>query len=159
MRIVLPAAAAVLAAACGAASVPPPCTPDPAVVESPPGATAGPLTIAADRGTVPRGGTVRVTVTLTGPADVTVSCDGPVSLAVTDASDIHVFAAATPAEPGEPCGEVTLAAAQTAVYEARWDVDPTTPSGLYEVSASVGDLPASTVAVRVSGALPGAPAC
>ena len=154
------AVAAALAAGCGtSATSSSTCTPDAATAATPPRATSGPVTLAADRGAVPRGGTVAFTVTVTGPATVSAPCDAPVSLVVTDASDIHVYSASSPAQPGEPCGDLALGTGQTAVYQVRWDVDPTTPSGSYRVAASVGDLPDADVALAVSGAVPGAPAC
>jgi hypothetical protein len=131
----------------------------PAAPASLPSAVSGPVTLSADAGLAPRGGVVRLTVTVAGPVRVAAPCAAPVSLVVSDPTGIHVFSDAPAAQPGDLCGNLALTTGQSAVFHLRWNVDPTLPSGRYTVAASAGDQPEISVSVEVGGAVAGAPAC
>lgn len=159
MRAALPAALAGLAA-CGSGTATSTGCPPPATTAA--GGTtarAGVISVSADRRVAPRGGRVALAVTATGPARIAAPCTGPVSLVVADASGLHVFAADPPAVRGDPCGDVILAAGQTAAWQLGWDLDPTLPAGTYRLDVGVGDAPPVGLSVEVSGGTAGAPAC
>jgi len=147
---------AVLAGCGGSPSGPGGCTPAaPSLPALPaPVASAGPVSVTADRTRVDAGGTVDFTVTVTGPAHFAAACTGPVQLAVTDAAGLHVFATAPAAPRGTPCGKIILAVGVGARYALQWQPDPTLPRGPYLAVFSAGDLPQVSVRV-ILGAAPG----
>jgi hypothetical protein len=135
-------------AACGDSTpVPPRCTPAPTV--SPATVVAGPLTARTDRGLLPSGGALGVSLDVTGPAGYRAPCASPLQIIVVDKADIHVAAQTAPAPKGTPCGTVTLAAGQTAHYEVIWTADATLPPGQYRVVATLGDQPAIALPVEL----------
>jgi hypothetical protein len=144
--LALAGACAVLAA-CGDSVPAAHCTPAPSA--APPSVVAGPLTARADRGELPAGGTVRVSIDAAGPATFNAPCDQPLQVIVVDSAGLHVAALSAPAPKGTPCGAVTLAAGQTAHYEVLWTADPTLPPGRYSLATMLGDQPALVVQVEL----------
>ncbi|HEY0409946.1 MAG TPA: hypothetical protein VGE42_06710 [Candidatus Dormibacteraeota bacterium] len=141
--------------ACGSAAAPTvhctvPARPDPPS----PSAVAGVVGFAADRGWLVGPGTIAFTATVRGPARFRADCSGPLQVVVSDAADIHVFSAAPPAVKGVPCGVVSLPRGRSAEYELSWRVDPSLPSGPYEVTLVLGDQPPTTLPVRLGRADP-----
>jgi len=133
--------------ACGDSTPAARCTPAPSA--TPAVAVAGPLTARTDAGTVPAGGTVKVSVDAVGPLAFTAPCDAPLQLIVIDSADLHVDALAPPAPKGTPCGPVVLPAGRTAHYELLWTSDETLPPGRYSLVATLGDQPPLTLQVRL----------
>jgi hypothetical protein len=152
-------AACLCACGGGSASASASCPANASATPAPPSATAGPVTLAADRGLVPRGGQVALVADVTGPVDVNAPCDGPASLVVTGSDGVHVFSDTPAPQPGDPCGALTLAAGKVATFHLSWSVDPTLPSGSYALAVTVGDLPEVSVQVDVGGGVGGAPQC
>jgi hypothetical protein len=117
------------------------CRPTPTVRVAPPQATAGILSVSADRAIVNAGDTVSLVAHLAGPARLQTDCSAPVQLVVIDRADVHVAAESPPGVHGVPCGDVRLAAGSGIDYELTWTPDPTLPSGPYTAVVTVGDLP------------------
>jgi hypothetical protein len=142
-----PLGAALALAACGVAGQSARCTAH--ASPSPPVATAGQLTATVDRAVVPGGGSLQASVHIAGPLRYQAPCDGPVQLIVVDSADIHVDSLAPPAPRGTPCGEVSLAAGQSAEYDVAWTADPTLPPGAYRLVLGLGDQPQLALPVRL----------
>jgi hypothetical protein len=135
--------------ACGSSSAAAPCRPPAATDPPAPGAQAGVVSLAADRGRVDGGGSVEFTARVIGPARFHAECTGPLQVVVGDSADIHVFSAAPPATRGVPCGVVRLPRGRAAEYAVSWPVDPTLPPGLYDATVILGDQPPAVLQVRV----------
>jgi hypothetical protein len=118
------------------------CTPPPTLPPLPPAnASAGPVSVVADREHVAQGGPVAFIVTITGPVHFTAACSAPVQLIVSDQAGIHVFADAPAAPQGVLCDMVTLAAGQKVQYSLIWHTDASLPSGGYLATFTAGDQP------------------
>jgi hypothetical protein len=141
------AAPCLLLVACGDSAPAARCTPAPTA--SPPHVSAGALTARADKGLLPAGNTLHVSIEAAGPLSYTAPCDQPVQLIVSDSADLHVASQAPPAPKGTPCGAVTLAAGQTAHYDVTWASDPTLPAGEYRVLVTLGDQPTLTLMLQL----------
>jgi hypothetical protein len=142
-----PLGAALALAGCGDSAQSARCTPH--ASPSPPAVSAGQLTAAADRAVVPSGGSVQASVRVTGPLHYQAPCNAPLQLIVVDSADIHVDSLAPPAPRGTPCGDVSLAAGQSAEYDVPWTADPTLPSGTYRLVLGLGDQPQLVLRVRL----------
>lgn len=136
-----------LLVACGEGAPAAHCTPQPRT--TPPHVSAGQMSAAADRGLMPAGSTVHVSVDAAGPLHYAAPCDQPVQLVVSDSADMHVASAAPQAPKGTPCGNVNLPAGQTAHYDVTWDSDPTLPAGQYSLVVTLGDQPPLTLPVEL----------
>jgi hypothetical protein len=123
---------------------------------TPPTATAGQLIAFADRAVVPSGGSLVAGVRAAGPLRYAAPCTAPLQLIVVDNADIHVDSETPPAPRGTPCGPaVSLAAGQTAEYDATWAADPTLPPGTYRLVLALGDQPQLVLHVRLGVDLSG----
>jgi len=98
---------------------------------------------------VPRGGTVSFTVVADAGSRFVAPCTDPLHLRVEDSTEFAVYSASAPSGPVSPCGSVTVRVGSTAVYTTAWPVDPTLPTGRYDVELVLGDLPALQLQISV----------
>jgi len=124
MNRAVPLLAALVVAGCGAQAAPP----GPSGTVS---ATNGPFAATARPASLPAGGTVHLTLTVTGPIDYEVGCVQTVHIWAEDAQRQTVWEQPVPAIMCMAIGHKQLAAGETAIFTADWPTSSQLTPGSY----------------------------
>ena len=120
---------ATLLAGCGAQVTGPSSPASPSKVT----ATSGQFQAEAAPGSIPAGGTVRVTLTVSGPIDYEVGCVQTLHIWAEDGKGNRVWEQAVPTIMCFAFGHKLLAAGETASFESDWPTSRSLAAGRYTI--------------------------
>ena len=96
-------------------------------------ATSGPYHAQASPARLAPGGSVQVTLTVTGPIDYEVGCVQTLHIWATDSKGKQVWAEPVPAIMCMAFGHRLLTAGETATFKAEWPTSPSLAAGAYTI--------------------------